>query len=69
MYDIGVAGAAQPVASSVERERVDHPVLVAPSHFLEEVAVGRAEDTDVDALLACGGELVAVQAHANRVQN
>ena len=69
MYDIRVAGAAQPAASSVEGKRVDHAVLVSPSHFLEEVSCGRVEDTDVDALLACGGQLVAVQGHANRGQN
>lgn len=69
MYDIGVAGAAQPVASPAEGQRVDHAVFVAPPHLLQQVAVGSVEDADVDALLARGGQLVAVQGHANRVQN
>lgn len=69
MYDIGVAGAAQPVAGPAEGQRVDHAVFVAAPHLLQQVAVGSVEDADVDALLACGGQLVSVQGHANRVQN
>lgn len=69
MYDIGVAGAAEPAASAAEGQRVDHAVLVAAPHLLQQVAVGSVEDADVDALLARGGQLVAVEGHANGVQN
>jgi hypothetical protein len=61
MDDVGVGGAAEPITSPAEGERVDHAILIPSSHFLEEFSGGRIEDAYVDAFLAGSGYLISVE--------
>lgn len=67
--DIGVAGAAEPVASSAEGQGVDHAVLVAAPHLLEELTGSCIEDADVDAFFGGGGHLVTAEGEDDRVED
>jgi hypothetical protein len=67
--DAGVAGAAEPVASSAEGQGVDHAVLIAATHLLEEFAWNRIEEADVDAFFGGGGQLVTAEGEDDRVED
>lgn len=58
---VGIAGADEPVASSVETKRVDLAVFVTPPHFLQHLPSFSVEQSNIHPFFTTGGYFISIE--------